>query len=120
MALGVVCAFLMMDCSDGSLPVIWPITSALAMRTQSSYFWWRHHWAAAAGSPYMVPDAASAGVADPKAMNPAAAAKATVLAVVANLVVFTGASSPCAARCGWRVKERFRSWPVRYLHKFLE
>src|SRR5271166_1283167 len=58
------------------------------MRTQSSYCWWRHHLAAAAGSPYMVPVAASAPLANPSARTPATAANVAVLAMAAILLNF--------------------------------
>src|ERR1700730_427500 len=76
----------MMASSEGSLPVISPITSALAISTQSSYFWWRHHRAAASGSPYVAPEAAPAGPATPNATAPATNAKVAVLAMFAILV----------------------------------
>src|ERR1700743_1617490 len=102
---GVDLAFLMMASSDGSLPVIWPITSALAIRTQSSYFWWRHHWAAATGSPNMVPAAAPAGAANPSVIAPATAARVRILA---SLKLFIGLVLFSFRRCGLDVEKRFR------------
>src|SRR6516164_592085 len=70
------------------------------MSTQSSYFWWRHHLAAAAGSPYMVPEAAPTGPANPSATAPAAIAKVAVLAMVAMVFMwFVLFSFRCVA--GW-------------------
>src|SRR5271166_2292671 len=117
MVLGVDWAFLTMDCSAGSLPVICTIRSALDMMTQSSNFWWRHHWAAAVGSPYMVPEAASAVPARPSAREPATAARVTVLAnaeicvifvICVICVIFTGRVLFSVRGCGVVVEKRFR------------
>src|ERR1700712_674509 len=112
----------MMAASEGSLPVIWATTSAPAMMAQSSYFCRRHHCAAAAGSPYVMPPAeAPAGAASPRATAPTAAlvmqASRTVLAALVILRLMVGPS--LIPR--WRgVEKRVQRRPFRYLHEFLE
>src|SRR5260370_42601719 len=76
------------------------MTSAADMMAQSSYCWWCHHFAAAAGSPYMVPAAASAGPASPSARAAATVAKTAVLATLAILMVFMVLSFSRSALAG--------------------
>src|SRR5712671_6972729 len=71
------------------------------MMAQSSYCWWRHHFAAATGSPYMVPAAASAGPASPSARAAATVAKTAVLATLAILMVFMVLSFSRSAVAEW-------------------
>src|SRR5947209_3534184 len=64
------------------------MTSALDIRTQSSYCCWCQYLPAATGSPYTSSEAAFAGAATPSATAPATTARVIVLAAAAIRLAF--------------------------------
>src|SRR5271166_3546019 len=114
--------------SDGSLPVIWPTTSAADIGPQSSRCWWRHHWAASVGLPYVVTFGTVSGAAWAAPANPTTAAAAAAAsrpacpalrAAAKNLMSTMGFPSlePLGLLC---VEKRFRDGAGRIVQGNLE